>query len=113
VTTNGSKYAPVPGKIPGTTINLGGHELVLAPLNLDQVQQFEEQIGKLGTPASAKEALEQAVPIIHASLQRNYEDMTEADVRGLLDVGNFPMALEALVSVSGFVKKGEAAPASR
>lgn len=113
--TDGGSWAPVPGKIPGTELNLGGRVLVLAPLNLDQVQAFDEKISGLGGDVPLRDAINAAVPIIHASLSRNYPDMTVDDVRGLLDVGNFRQALEAVVASSGYALAvpGESSPASR
>jgi hypothetical protein len=105
-------YQPVPGKIPGTTLNLGGHELVLAPLNLDQVQAFEATIANLGQPKSLPEAIAEAVPLIHASLSRNYPDLSVEDVRRLVDLGNFAAACTAIVTSSGFKRAapGESSP---
>lgn len=110
-----SKWAPVPGRIPGRLINMGGHDLVFAPLNLDQVQYFDGEVEKFGQAgAKAATQLEQTLPLLLASLQRNYPDMTEADLRPLVDMGNFAEAMEAVVSMSGYAKTlpGEARPAS-
>ena len=102
---NGSRYAPVAGKIPGTAINLGGVDLVIAPLSLDQVQQFEEDISKASERLSGKNFAEQisyCLPVIHAGLTRNYPDLTQDELRKLLDIGNFIPAFQAVVRVSGF-----------
>ncbi len=102
---NGRHYANVPGKIPGTLVNLGGQEYVLAPLNLVQCEQFELQIAELGN-ASAMDFKQQfaiALPLIHASLSRNYPNITLDEVRNILDLGNFKAAALAVVESSGFV----------
>jgi hypothetical protein len=114
VSTNGHDFAPVTGKIPGTMINLGGREYILAPLNLDQVQQFEEVIPKLGQAATLQENIKQSLPLIHASLSRNYPEITIEDVRKIVDLGNFAAASWAIVSLSGYkrVPAGESPPAS-
>ena len=108
-------YAVAPGRIPGTLINLGGVEFVMPPLNLDQVQQFEEIMPTLGQKTTFRENMEEALPIIHAALSRNYPDLTVDDLRPLLDLGNFRAACEAVAQSSGYVAKpsGEPQPAPR
>ena len=110
-----SNFKPVPGSIPGTLLNLGGVEFVMPPLNLDQVNQFQEAIKSLGQKASPAENMEDALPIIQAALSRNYPDLTLDDLRGLIDMGNYTSATRALVTSSGFIsaKAGEPAPASQ
>lgn len=113
---NGSKYAPVPGKIPGTAINLGGRDLILAPLNLDGVQAFEPLQERFKQEAGDLGGLTNIVAeALHLSLRRNYPDMTIEDVAGLLDVNNMQSAMEELTAAAGFRKAapGESAPASQ
>lgn len=108
--TNGKIYAPVPGQIPGTRLNLGGIEFVLAPLNLNQLEALHELITQLGTASNdMRENMSRALPLIHASLLRNYPDMTVDDVRAIIDLGNFSAASKAVVEISGYVpaKPGE------
>ena len=45
---NGSKYAALPGKIPGTPLNLGGIAFIFPPLNFVQLEQYEALLPKLG-----------------------------------------------------------------
>ncbi len=110
--TNGRKYAAVPGKIPGTLLNLGGIEFVMPPLNLDQVRQFEHVLPTLGKKESLAENLQEALPVLHAALSRNYPDLTPEDLGPLLDLGNFPEACAAIVESSGYVQAtpGESRP---
>jgi hypothetical protein len=112
---NGHDYKALPGKIPGTPINLGGVEYVLPPLNLDQVRQFEAAIPKLGTHPTLRENLEEALPIIHAALSRNYPALKVEELGQIIDLGNFRAACDALIEVSGYTKApaGEPAPASQ
>ena len=109
-----SNFKPVPGSIPGTKLNLGGVEFVMPPLNLNQARQHEDAIKNLGQKATLSENMEDALPIIHAALSRNYPDLVLEDLRALIDIGNFRQATEALATSSGFVpaKPGESAPAS-
>ena len=109
---NGS-YAAIPGKIPGTPINLGGVEYILAPLNLDQVRKFESVLPTLGQKETLGENITESLPVIHASLSRNYPDITLEQVSGLIDLGNLQAACLAVISISGYEKSaGEPAPAS-
>ena len=109
------KYAPVPGKIPGRPINMSGVMLVFAPLTLDMVQEFEPKMATLGQGKTLRENIEDALPILLASLSRNYSDMTVEQLRGLVDVANFREATEAVVDISGYkrVAPGEIPPASQ
>ena len=107
---NGKSYAPVPGEIPGTRVNLGGTEFVLAPLNLNQVEQFHELITSLRSPSDdLLENMKRGIPLIHASLSRNYPGITPEDVAALVDIGNFAAASRAVVEISGYApaKPGE------
>lgn len=110
---NGSKYAPLPGKIPGTALNLGGHDFIVPPLNLNQVQHFGSVFESPPKADNFVQEFENALPIIIAAMQRNYPDFTEEDARALIDVGNFRDVVEAIVDSSGLVKAGEARPASQ
>lgn len=107
------KYLPVPGKIPGRPVNMSGVVLIFAPLTLDQVQQFEKDVATLGTAGTARENIESGLPLLLASLNRNYPEITPEILRPLVDMANFKEACEALVDVSGFkrVSPGELPPA--
>ena len=109
-----SKYAPIPGKSPGTAVNLGGREFVLAPLNLFQIEALEATIAQLGNNSGLKESLELSIPLVLASMQRNYPDVTADDVRGLLDLGNFMAVTKSIITSSGYAPaEGESLPASQ
>jgi hypothetical protein len=107
-------YAPVPGSIPGTELNLGGVVFVMPPLNLNAVRKYETHIANLGKKGTVSENIEEALPILHAALVRNYPDLTVEQLRELVDMGNYFEAVAALTSISGFKKvpSGEARPPS-
>lgn len=111
---SGHSYRPVPGKIPGRAINLGGHDFVLPPLNLDGVRIAQPLFLEFEKHEHVADSLEMAAKILHIALVRNYPKITEADVAALLDTGNAIPALAALASLSGFkaAPLGETRPAS-
>lgn len=111
------KYAPRPGFIRGVAINLGGHDLVLAPLNLRLAREFEakgkELQGKEPAP-TVEDAHEFNIDLILASLQRNYPDMTREALDALLDTASEAEAIDAVMNQSGLkrVAPGELTPGS-
>ncbi len=109
------KYAPRPGNIPGVAVNLGGVDYIIAPLNLRQAEELEPIISGLvqapeGETVAA--AIKRGLPIILASLQRNYPDITAEQLADLIDLGNFRACIDAVTSTSGYTK-GEPVAASR
>lgn len=110
-----SKYAPVPGNIPGTAINLGGRDLILAPLNLDGVRAAEPLLKELDTLKKFEMQVPVAAQVIILSLNRNYPDMTIEDLVPLLDMSNTSKAVLAVAGIAGFemLKPGETRPAAQ
>lgn len=108
-----SNYAPVAGKIPGVTFNLGGIDFVLAPLNLMQVEAMEPVIAEFKNAADMQSVSKIAQQLVLASLSRNYPDITEDDVKQLLDIGQMNAAIAAVLGVSGYktATTGETKPA--
>lgn len=109
-----SKYAPLAGKIPGVAFNLGGNDFVLAPLNLLQVEAMEPVITGFKDAADMQSVSKIAQQLVLASLSRNYPDITEDDVKQLLDVGQMNAAIAAVLGVSGYKMSppGELKPAN-
>jgi hypothetical protein len=108
------KYAPIPGKIPGTAVNLGGHDFIVAPLNLDLFVAHEAQITAMGSLPTTKEGVEQVLPLFLVCIQRNYPDMTLAALRQLVDFGNVTALTNAIIETNGLKLKapGESVPAA-
>ena len=107
------KYAPIPGKIPGTAVNLGGHDFVVAPLSLDLFVEYEKTITEFGTTRS-KDGMERSLPMFLACVQRNNPDMTIDELRRLLDFGNIRLLMDAIIETNGLKLKapGESVPAA-
>ncbi len=112
---NGHNFAPVPGKIPGAALNLGGVELIAPPFNLDAVQEVMPLLVKFKETKTAADTLRAVAPILLLSLRRNYPEITLKQVLELVDMGNAVPALLDVCKVSGieFAKNsGESAPTS-
>lgn len=111
------KYAPRPGNIPGVVVNLGGNELVLAPLGIRLARDFEAKGKALsGGDGATPEAVHKFnVSVILASLHRNYPDIERKEVEALLDTANEGEAVLAVFSQSGLKKAtpGELTPGSQ
>ena len=109
---------PEPVKFSGAPFFMNGKEYLIPSLSLKQVQ---DNYDTLSTAAKAlSEDTEDAaktvvdtfrtyVPIIALAIQRNYPEVTEANLWEWLDVGNFADALTIVQSRSGFkgAKTGE------
>lgn len=112
--SEGGKYAPRPGHIPGVPINLGGVDFVLAPLTLAMAREIEQRGNELRADENTtnEQHVEFGMWIVWQSLQRNYPDITLEDVRPLLDSANIEEAQAAIAGNSGLkrVKPGELTP---
>lgn len=107
------KYAPIPGKIPGTAVNLGGHDFIVAPLNLDLFVQHEKEITEFGA-IKDRGGLEAALPIFLVCIQRNYPDMTLEALRQIIDFANAGALMQAIIETNALKLKapGESVPAA-
>lgn len=97
----------------GTKIELGGEEYCLPPLSLAKLEELEEQFQALSEPSpTLRERLSKLMPILLASFQRNYPEMTEAALRDLLDLPALDLVVDAILRSNGFrrVMPGETPP---
>ena len=88
-------------KIPGKLMALGGVEYVLAPLNAAAVKLYRDQIKNVfvgGIPD-----IELIAKLAHASLARNYPDMSLANVEEIIDYENMFDVWESVLNLSGLV----------
>lgn len=112
---NGKNYAPRPGHIPGVVVNLGGHQLVLAPFGLRLLREYQarmQELTKRDPPAEPEDYQAAQTDAITASLQRNYPEITREEVEPLLDSQNTIEAVRAILDQSGMkrVTPGEIQP---
>ena len=97
--------------IKGVTLNLGGEDYVMPALNLEQCEEFAEDLDNLATTLPVKEQRVIVVKLALAALQRNYPEMTLTKVKQLIDLGNYLEVHGAILGINGFVPAGEPKPA--
>ena len=85
--------------VPGTEVLLGGQKRVLAPLNVAAVKQYREEIKNVFVGQLPN--IELVSTLAHASLKRNYPDVTPAEVDEWVDYGNMFEVWESLLNISG------------
>lgn len=85
--------------VPGTEIALGGQKRVLAPLNVAAVKQYREEIKNVFVGSLPN--IELVSTLAHASLKRNYPDVTPEQVDDWIDYGNMFEVWESLLNISG------------
>jgi alpha-galactosidase len=97
----------------GTEIELGGEKYVVPPLSLEKLEALEPQFQQLAAPsADLTERLRKLMPILLASFQRNYPEMTEGKLLELLDLPSLNVVVQAIMQANGFklAAPGEPAP---
>lgn len=94
----------------GVAIKVGRRDLIVPPLNLKAVRKVEKLLPVLEGRSGEASFLDAAVEVLTLAIQRNYPDMTREDVEECVDLGNLPRLIEAVMNVSGFGPKGQAAP---
>jgi hypothetical protein len=96
--------------IKGVTINLGGEELILPPLNLEGLEECAEYLDKLFTAASTKDQVFCIGPLLHASLRRNYPDITLEHIKQVVELKDIAPLTQAFAEANGYRQAGEPAP---
>ena len=92
-------------KLEGVPLRLGSTDYILPPLNLAVLEKYWPVIESWAEPpASLVERLSEGAELLHAALERNYPELTLADVKEGLDLASFPGALAALLEVSGLAR---------
>jgi hypothetical protein len=81
-----------------------GNTYVIAPLTLGAIEDMQGAIGDVGGELSPA-AIKAIVDVTHASLKRNYPEMTRNEARELVDIGNMMAVFEACMDVSGMKRK--------
>lgn len=97
--------------IPGISINLGGTEHIVPPLNLRLFFQYEAQVGVLQNPTahSMADYAKAASEVLLAVLQRNYPNLTAEQFADLVDFTSLAPLVQAMFGQSGFTGRPLAA----
>lgn len=96
-------------KIPGVVVSMGGEDFEIPPLTLGALESLQKRIENFSLGALDAASLNTVIDAVFAALKRNYPDMTRERVSDLLDVGNMQAAFEAVMDISGLIRKGQGA----
>jgi hypothetical protein len=96
----------------GAEIELGGRKFTVPPLNLNALERLGPKFTELTRAMDSNdfgqmftsENVNNLTEIIHASLVRNYPELTANDVKDLVDLGNLKEAFEAVCAQSNLKK---------
>lgn len=94
-------------RVPGHPHDFGGQVLTLAPLALGDLEQLVDRINAIKADATRlnREDVTTSIDVIHASLRRNYPDMTREAAAQLVDLGNMAEVYGKVMGVSGLIRK--------
>jgi ribosomal protein L18E len=97
----------------GKTIKAGGKEWIIPALTFKQLKRLRDKLSKLSIKSNGipePEQLDVIVEVVHASLSRNYPEVTLEEVEDMIDMDNVLTVLGAVMGQSGLVQaqSGEA-----
>lgn len=88
-------------KVPGVVHDFFGRRLVLAPLNMGPLRQLLERTKTMGQEATVDQ-IDTVIDAVHASLRRNYPDITRDEVENeLVDAANAELLMPIIMNRSG------------
>lgn len=92
--------------IEGVKVNLGGREFIAPPLNFRALRKIQPKLADLTALGAVPtpEQLQTVVEIVHLALVRNYPELAIDELDDLLDLGNIPDVLAAIMAASGLEK---------
>lgn len=99
-------------KVNGTPLILNGQEYIVPPLSLGALEQLQDKIASVDGTANDIRQVSAIIDCAHAALKRNYPEMTREQVADLIDIANMNAVFEAVMNVSGMVKKQQASEAA-
>lgn len=101
--------------IPGASINFGGTDYTVPPINLRIAYGMEEQIKTICKPegdVDFAEYVPAASGILFALLQRNYPEMTRDAFNDLIDLPMLRPIMNGMLQISGYTSRPLVAPTS-
>jgi hypothetical protein len=91
--------------IKGIPHTLGdGKEYVIAPLTLGALEDLQDAISSVGDNLD-QATITTMIDVAHASLSRNYPEMTRDEVRELIDIENMGDVFRSCMDVSGLKRR--------
>jgi hypothetical protein len=93
-------------KIAGILFDFGDRQLVIPPIKLTDLQQLQDRLAAVKGGIDG-ESVTTVIDATHASLKRNYPEMTRDEVADLLDVGNMMDVFTSVMDVSGLKRKAQ------
>lgn len=93
-------------RVKGTPIELGGETFVIPPLSLASIENHGDQIASSKLMAADPSAMMNkgtiglVIDLAFESLQRNYPDLTRAQVADMIDISNMQAVFEAIMMIS-------------
>ena len=95
----------------GVVVRIGNKELVVPPLNFKILRKIQPKLQQLTTVGQVPddEQIDSILEVVHLAVSRNYPEMTREELEELVDLGNLPAIIGAIMGVSGLEKRmGEA-----
>ena len=96
----------------GRPLTLGGEELEIPPLSLGQIRKLSVEIAAMSQLSASNqitpEVMDMFVNVVHQAISRNYPEKTKDWVEECLDLGNMMEVVDAVMNVSGFIKRAQA-----
>lgn len=92
-------------KIKGLEFDFGGAVLTIPPLSLGDLELLQDRISALQVGSVDPASVGTIIDSTLAALQRNYPEITRADVAALIDLENMVDVLECVMDVSGTRRK--------
>ena len=94
----------------GVTIKLGRRDFIIPPLNLKAVRKVEKLLPVLEGQAGEVSFLDAATEVLTLAVQRNYPEITREEIEDMVDLGNLPRLIAAVMAASGFGPKEQGLP---
>jgi hypothetical protein len=95
-------------KFAGIEVDLGGEKFIVPAIALGKLKELQPRLAELDLSdmgALSPGALDTVSDLILAALNRNYPDMTRAQLDDLLDLGNLGDVVKIVTGQSGLVEK--------
>lgn len=98
----------------GAWVQMGMEEYRIPPLGFGAIKELPDKLSALKGMGAVPtgEQMDVVAEIVQMAMKRNYPDITVGEVFDKLDLGNFSIVFNAVLSMNGYrsAKPGEAPP---